>query len=403
MGSSSAVKRLLREADHRIGRLARQRRVLVEARTPVYLAILGNLIDAFAADPRVAVCVTGGDSPAVRDVLDATAWPRVTWIEREAAKWRRFDLLMNADPWGTVSLRRCRRRINFFHGVAGKFDLDCPAGMPAGFDTYSKVAFANRDRMERYLAAGIVTASQAALVGYPKLDALVQGAFDPADVRRGLGLDPARTTILFGPTWSAASALHIAGEAIIEALIAAGFNVIAKLHDRSLQTSERFTAGIDWRARLSRFATTGAFALASGADSSPYLAAADAMVTDHSSIGFEYLTLDRPLIVFDAPDLAQAARINAAKITLLRSAATVVRTPVELVAAARAELAAPARLRDARRRVALEMFHEPGTATARALGLCYALLDLDAANVRLTPAVAASEVRIQADHTPEAA
>ena len=28
------------------------------------------------------------------------------------------------------------------------------------------------------------------------------------------------------------------------------------------------------------------------------------MVTDHSSVGFEYLVLDRPLIVFDAPDLA---------------------------------------------------------------------------------------------------
>src|SRR5204863_967505 len=125
------------------------------------------------------------------------------------------------------------------------------------------------------------------------------------------------------------SALHVAGESIIEHLIGVGMNVIAKLHDRSLQTSERFTEGIDWRARLARFSPTGAFALAPGADSSPYLAAADVMVTDHSSIGFEYLTLDRPLFVFDTPDLPRVARINPEKIALLQSAATVVHDPTE--------------------------------------------------------------------------
>ena len=45
---------------------------------------------------------------------------------------------------------------------------------------------------------------------------------------------------------------------------------------------------IDWRQRLSRFSAIEGFALAESADSSPYLAAADLMVTDHSSIGFEF-------------------------------------------------------------------------------------------------------------------
>jgi hypothetical protein len=379
VGLSSRVKQLLREADHRIGRLATPRRVLIEARTPVYLAVLGPLLDTFSHDPRITVSVTGGDSPAVSETLRSTH-PTAQWIEREHAEWHRFDLLVNADPWGAVTLKRCRHRVNFFHGVAGKYDLDCPAGLPAGFDQYSRVAFANEDRMRRYLAAGIVTPAQAALVGYPKLDALVNRVFDAGEVRRSLGLDSSRPTVLFGPTWSAASALHIAGEAIIEQLIAAGFNVIAKLHDRSLQTSDRFTEGIDWRDRLSRFSSTGAYALAPGADSSPYLAAADVMVTDHSSIGFEYLTLDRPLFVFDAPDLAWVARINPDKITLLRSAATVVRTPQELVTAVEDGLRAPHRLSKERRTVAAEMFFEPGTATERARDLCYDLLELTSSN-----------------------
>jgi len=377
---SRTVKRMLSEADHRLGRLAGPRRVLVEARTPVYLAVLGSVIDGLQRDPRVSVFVTGGDSPMVRPAFESAGLRRCRWIDRDAASWQRFDLLINADPWDTVHLRRCRQRLNFFHGVAGKYDLDCPAEMPAGFETYTRIAFANRDRMSRYLSAGIVTPSQAALVGYPKLDALVRGAFQSASVRRSLGLDPSRPTVLFAPTWSKASALHVAGEAIIEALLGAGFNVIVKLHDRSLQTSERFTDGIDWRMRLSRFTTSNAearFALAEGVDSSPYLAAADAMVTDHSSIGFEYFTLDRPLIVFDVPDLARVARINPEKIALLRSAATVTRTPAGVVDALRTELASPSRLGERRRRVAAEMFFQAGTATARALQICYDLLELD--------------------------
>ena len=50
-----------------------------------------------------------------------------------------------------------------------------PTGLPMGFEYYDRVAFINRDRMERYLDAGVVTEAQAALVGYPKLDRLASG------------------------------------------------------------------------------------------------------------------------------------------------------------------------------------------------------------------------------------
>jgi hypothetical protein len=387
---SATIKSATRAADHWLGRLSGRRRVLVEARTPVYLAVLGPLINAFARDSRVDVYVTGGDSPVVRETVAAGAPAGVHWIEREDALWTRFDLLVNADPWGTVSLRRCRNRINFFHGVAGKYDLDCPAGMPAGFETYKAVGFANADRMQRYLAAGIVSPGQAVLVGYPKLDALVNGAYDVTAVRESLQLPLDRPTVLFGPTWSVASALHLAGEAIVEHLLDAGFNVIVKLHDRSLQTSERFTDGIDWRERLSRFSPRRGFAHAIGPDASPYLAAADIMVTDHSSVGFEFLVLDRPLIVYDAPDLAAVARINPQKIALLRSAATVVRTPAELVEAARGALVGPGALSEARRRVASDIFYRAGSATERALALCYSAMELTP--TRLTPGTTAAHI-----------
>src|SRR4029077_15568727 len=104
--------------------------------------------------------------------------PADRFLTHDDAEWRRFDVYLNGDPWAAARLRRCGDRVNFFHGVAGKYDLDNPAGLPMGFEYYTHVAFINRDRMLRYLQAGVVTPAQAVLVGYPKLDRLARGGYD---------------------------------------------------------------------------------------------------------------------------------------------------------------------------------------------------------------------------------
>lgn len=359
----------LHRLDHAAGRLGPTRDVLVELRTPMHHAVLGPIADAISVLPGVKVRFTGEYPDRIRPLVGGDRF-----MTHADAEWARFDLYLNADPWAAARLRRCATRINFFHGVAGKYDLDRPSGLPMGFHLYDRVAFINQDRMRRYLEAGVVSPRQAALVGYPKLDRLVSGAIDGRAVRESLHLDPARATSLYAPTFSRASSLHLAGEAIIQSLANAGLNVIVKLHDRSLDTDPRYTEGIDWRQRMTARDEPGRIRFVEGPDASPYLAAADILVTDHSSVGFEYLVLDRPVLLFDAPDLAETARINPEKIALLRSAATVVRTPDELSTAARSELSAPGRLSDARQRVAREMFHEPGTATSRAVALVQEML-----------------------------
>jgi hypothetical protein len=359
--------------DQAIGRLSPNRDVLVELRTPVYHAVLAPIADALSATAGVRVWYTGEEPERVRGLV-----PKGQFLRHAEVEWRRFDLYLNGDPWAAARLRRCAHRVNFFHGVAGKYDLDSPAGLPLDFESYDRVAFINRDRLARYLAAGIVTPQQAALVGYPKLDRLATGGFDAGAIRAAAGLEPGRPVVLYAPTYSEASSLHLAGEAIVESLVAAGFGVIVKLHDRSLDPDPRYNAGIDWRARFAALvqrAGPGRLHFAEVADASPLLAAAAVMITDHSSVGFEYLVLDRPLIVFDAPDLAGAARINLEKVALLRSAATVVRTADEAARAAAHAVAEPGALGAARRRVASELFHEPGGATGRAVALLRDLLD----------------------------
>lgn len=365
------ITRLAHAIDHRLARLRPHRAVLVELRTPVYLAVLGPIYERLQRLPNVDVWFTSEYPDRLRPLV-----PAGRFLTNAEAEWRRFDVCINGDPWAAARLRRCAARVNFFHGVAGKYNLDDPRGLPMAFELYDRVAFINRDRMDRYLASRIVTPEQARLVGYPKLDRLASRSLDGGAVRQTLGLEPSRRTALYAPTYSTASSLHLAGEEIINTLANADLNVIIKLHDRSLDADPRYTGGIDWRARMRGLERKGQVTFVEAADASDYLAAADLLVTDHSSIGFEFLVLDRPLIIYDAPELAAAARINPEKIELLRRAARVVHTTHELARVVREEPDDAGRLSATRRRVADEMFHAPGGATDRAVSLVCELLDL---------------------------
>jgi hypothetical protein len=354
-----------------------RRRILVEIRTPMHLAVLGPVIEALEARGSLDVRFTSESAERVRPLV-----PPGRFLTHAEARWQRFDLYLNADPWAAASLTRCAARINFSHGVAGKYDLDQPVGLPFDLHRYDRVAFVNADRLRRYVDAGLVSPNQAALVGYPKLDRLARGLCDGKAAQATLGFPATRPTALYAPTFSPASSLQRAGESIVMSLARAGFNVMVKLHDRSFDPDPRYNGGVDWRARFAAIALTAPVRLVETADSSPWLAAADLMVTDHSSVGFEYLLLDRPLVIYDVPDLIEAARINPEKVTLLRSAATVVHGSDELAGAATAALRDPARLSRARRRVAAEMFFDPGGATERAVALIDSVLhdSRDAAN-----------------------
>lgn len=362
-GFDSAVQRAVR------------RRVIMYVRTAMHAAVLEPIARVLERDRRIDVRYLAERAGDEQQIADACGRP-LPWISAWRSRWTRVDLLVTADPWSPPTLYRCRRRVNFFHGVAGKYDLDNPSQLPAGFEQYDRVAFVNADRMRRYLEQGIVSRDAAVLVGFPKIDELVNGRYDAAAVRAGLALETHRRTAIYAPTWSPASSLHLAGEAIVASLVAAGWNVILKPHARSLDPDERYSGGVDWRQRLRAIEVPGRVVLCEDGDASPLLAASDLMVTDHSSIGFEFCLLDRPVIVFDAPDLARVARINPERIAELRSAARVVADASSVGRVANDEMEHPERLHAERRAAAQPLFHEPGAATERALSLLYSVLEL---------------------------
>lgn len=368
-----AIRRVDRAVDH----LKAPRRVLIEVRSPMNLEVLRPIWSALLTDSRVQLSFTAEEADWVRPSLEALGLA-TRMIPQRQAVWRRFDLACNADPWNALPLKRCWKRANFFHGVAGKYDLDdaTAIGRNVDFDIYDRVMFANGDRLLRYVDGGIVPAAHAALVGFPKIDDLVNGRWSAAGVRAELGLDPSLETVLYAPTFSPASSLHLAGEEIIESVLASGRNLIVKLHERSTVPHPKYTGGVDWMARLARFDGRPRYAFATGAHAGPYMAAADLLITDHSTVGFEFALLDRPIVVFDAPDLLQFARINPDKWHQLRGMADIAHDVGELSAAIAQAVARQERHGAARRAATRALFAHAGRATERALAVVYELLEI---------------------------
>jgi CDP-glycerol glycerophosphotransferase len=142
---------------------------------------------------------------------------------------------------------------------------------------------------------------------------------------------------------------------------------------------------VDWRARLRPLAARPNVVIVQEADASPYMAAADLLITDHSTVGFEFMVLDRPVVTLHQPALIEHARINPAKVALMQSAARVVSDRADLLNAVVGELEHPDRLSAARRRLAADFFYGYGSATDRATAVVYELLKIPAPRMKAEP------------------
>jgi glycosyltransferase involved in cell wall biosynthesis len=364
-----------------------KRRILFEAASPLSVAVSRPVLDVLRRDPRLEVWFTVSDGAWDPAAVFGPAGITERVVPASTVRWMKFDAYLNTDFWTMTWLPRRARRVHLFHGVAGKYGLDAPTRIAPVVATFDRLMFPNRDRMRRYADAGLIDPDgpAAALIGYPKVDCLVDGSLNRAAIQRELGLDPSAPTVLYAPTWSPDSSLNASGESIVASLARLGGNVIVKLHDRSYDRSVRASGGIDWRSRIERVCAEHGAHLARDSDAAPYLYAADALVTDHSSVGFEFMLLDRPVVVIDCPELIKKARVSADKVTLLRSAAEVV-SAVDVSAGVRRGLSDPSRLSARRRQIAGELFYRPGGATARAVQCIYDLLGLGAPNPPSTDA-----------------
>ena len=354
-----------------------RRRVLMNAALPMEYAMMEPVYKRMRGDRRVEFYFTSTTHPHATKRIFEDADETIRTIPPIQARWMKFDAYLAADfIWTT--LPRGTRRVQFFHGVAGKYAdrYDRPQRALREWDRFF---FINRKRMDNFLAAGAIEPGSPAarLVGMPKADRLVDGSLNRDLILQTLGLDPGLPTVLYAPTWTPYSSLNALGEELVAALAKTSANLIVKLHDNSLDVSDvRNSGGVDWLARLRGILQRPRGHMARRGTIAPYLVAADLMISDHSSAAFEYLLLDRPLIRIEMPELIARTNIPADYVTMLAEASTTVRTVPEILSGVEQGLANPGLLAQTRRIVAEELFYKPGTATTRAAQELYDLMEL---------------------------
>ena len=354
-----------------------RRRLLVNARTAMNYATMAPIVERMQRDRRLEFYFAASENPTLTQSIYADAVQPFKLITPLQASKMQFDVYLAADfLW--INLPRGARRVQTFHGVAGKYRTvyDAPSQSMREWD---RLFFINELRLRHYIDCGAIDegSEAACLIGMPKLDCLVDGSLKRDELLLSMGVDPLRRTVLYAPTWSPHSSVVSMGEELVRRLGEAGFAVIVKLHDRSRDLEYVNSGGVDWGARLEPLLKQFDGVLASGNNSSQYLPAADIMITDHSSVGFEYLLLDRPLIRIHVPELIANTDIEPSYVDMLASASTSVNNIDETLAAVERAFVDPAENSAQRIAIANKMFYKPGTATDRAVKEIYELLELE--------------------------
>jgi len=252
-----------------------------------------------------------------------------------------------------------------FHPVTLKYDLLLLPG------EYHKQEFIKRLDFEE-------GDERLKVVGWPRVDDLLQGRYNREDILNNLGLDPNRKTVMYAPTWGGyARDMSTWGRnlfarwfdrdvEVFELLCSEAtrmeLNFIVKIHHlSSWSSSEELKAIAEKYDAL--WVTPGMSNLQ--IDPNPYLWVTDVLISDMSGIIMDYIVLDRPIIFVDPDETLDAWR--ECSIPPNFRAGEIVQTPEQLVMAIEDSIEYPDRHKGARQRVLSEIFCSlDGDASARA-------------------------------------
>ncbi len=346
------------------------KRLVFAGYAPVHFLCFLPMYRRLAADSRVEVFLSGGFREGKGDqatyrlegFYDPFPVDHGKVIPLEQVGKEDFDVLVSAHLSDAFFPRSVRRTVQIFHGVSFKnlavrekalrFDVLCLPGRYHA-DLYRKNGFVRAD------------GSTCLITGFPKVDALANDGLDRKALLEGLELDPSRPTILFAPTGEKYNALDSMGVEVIWRIAQnPSWNLLIKPHDHP-------KAKTDWFKELKPLESDHV-RLIRDLDVVPVLQAADLLITDASSVAVEYTLLDRPIIFLDIPKLMKRVKKRAPNLDLKtygRAIGTVVKKPEELPEAVADCLANPNRESEIRKKMSDHVFHGPGSATERVLGV----------------------------------
>ncbi len=303
-------------------------------------------------------------------VYDPLGVRRSQIVPGVTVRWTNYDLYMSADY--RVSAKRAKRKVHTFHGISfkGKAYVE-------HIKNYDDAFLIGPYQKKQFIKRGILAEDDSRFVevGMPKLDPLVNGTFDRAEVLSRVGADPSKPVVLYAPTWRRESSLNLMGEEILRTVGAMpNVTLLLKVHDLCLNPNINAR---DWAAWLAAEQAKGApWKVIRDWDVTPYLAIADLLISDASSVSNEFLLRDRPIIFMDVPELIEKYGEYIDLETWGRKTGIVVVDPAQLPKRIEEQLANPGEYSDIRRAAAADYFYNPGNATAASLKATYRSLEL---------------------------
>ncbi|MBN1867670.1 CDP-glycerol glycerophosphotransferase family protein [Candidatus Sumerlaeota bacterium] len=355
-----------------MGMSAARKDILFYANAPNNYVCFRPLFEALRRDDRLRVWLasTSVVLPRSRDFYASLGVEHDRVIPRWRARWQRFDLYVS--PNIAVIPRRARTRVQMFHGVSFK-------GKPYtdSIRKYDYLFTVGPYMKRRFARDGFFEEGDPRLleIGMPKTDALFHPPKDRAAVARELGFDdPSQPLVLYAPTWRKESSLYGLGRELLRELPRRGRNLMVKLHDHHYDPKSN---PVDWRAEWPRLRHPR-LGVIEDPDIVPYMAAADVLISDLSSVTNEFTLLDRPIVFIDVPELRAKYGQTLDMEEWGQKTGTVVKSMEELIAAIDQAIAQPALLSDVRQAAARDLFFHPGRATQAAIQGAYRVLGIPA-------------------------
>src|SRR2546423_1300955 len=159
-----------------------RRGILINAGLPMEFSMIAPIYRCLSQDPRVEFFFTSSVHPDKASHIFADAGDAIEIITPVRAALMKFDAYLAADfIW--AKLPRGTRRVQTFHGVAGKYGnvYDRP---DYSLREWDRLFFINKRRLNNFISAGAIDADSPAicLIGMPKADCLVDGSLDRKSV-----------------------------------------------------------------------------------------------------------------------------------------------------------------------------------------------------------------------------
>lgn len=348
---------------------ANRKSVLFGGYAPVHFVCFKPIYDALVKLPGVEVYVTGGKKVEKRDgtpgydlagLYAPFGVPRSRMLTLDRIAKRSFDMTFSAHTSGFFP-KKTKVKVQVFHGVSFR-----NLAIREDQKQYHAL-FVSGPYMMRGFRKRVFKGASAKLlpIGFVKVDRLRDGSLDRAKILKKIGFRGDRPVLLYAPTGDKRNSLESMGEEVIRRIAGANrWDLLIKLHDHP---KDRET---NWPRKLGRHLGPHVKLVRNDYDVVPYLFVADLLISDASSVANEYALMDRPIVFLDVPKLIARAKSKGAMVDLGtwgRRGGVTVRRPEDVVGAIRRALANPRKGSRVRRRMAEDLFYDPGSATERAV------------------------------------